>query len=204
MLFQAEEPNSFAALSAHGLVFLNVPASADEVFFLEDMAHQGAHVLFNAMTLDKHRYLSIAPDTPVDEQPSAAEGSARPPRSVYTVFHALATYMVICPVLSRVLEQAGGLDARQRHELNGRLVYTLYKFRWDLSLLKGWPCLTARGRLIYRRMQACFDHTWQTQNALIQRLDLSNQPYNFCYERFALLNPLQAESVTSPSVEVTA
>lgn len=194
MLFQAYEPNSFAALSAHGLVLFNVPVNADEVFFLEDMAHQGAHVLFNAMTLDKQRYLSIDPDTLVREQSTATDHSSRPPRSVYTVFHALATYMVIVPVLSRVLEHAGGLDARQRHELQGRLVYTLYKFRWDLSLLNNWPCLTARGRLIYRRMQASFDDHWRAQGTLVQLLDLSNQPYNFCYERFAQLNPLRVET----------
>lgn len=182
-LFHACQPHSFASLSAHGAMFLNVPNEADEVFFLEDMAHQGAHVAFNAMTHDKARYFRVKPHLPMSE----LLGDAAETRSVYSVFHALYTYVLIADVLGAVLE-AGVLDGRQTHELRGRLAYNLLKFRIDLQNLNQPSIFTAKGQLLYRRFMAhCLHHSRRHEH-VVRGLDLSNQPYNFSYAHFVQSN----------------
>ena len=186
MLFRAPEPNSFAAMSAHGMVFLNVPEWADEVFFLEDLSHQCAHVLFNAMTFDKKRYLAIDPATMMSE----VYGDSDEARTLYSAFHGLATYTLIVRVLS-TLRGRSVLDRRQQHELAGRLAFTLKKFGWDLRRLDKPGLFTARGRLVYRRFAAMYEQGMASDGDLVEQLDVSNQPYNFDYASFAARNPLE-------------
>lgn len=185
-LFRAALPNSFAPMSAHGAVFFNVPDDADEVFFLEDMAHQCTHVAFNAMTHDRRRYLSADPHRSLGEMiKDAAEQ-----RSIYTVFHALYTYVVIADVLSAMLD-SGELDERQKHEARGRLAYNLLKFRIDLHRMRKPGLYTPKGLLLYKRFAAhCAHHTLRDA-AHVRGLDLSNQPYNFSYAHFVQCNPFE-------------
>lgn len=184
MLFRAPAPNSFATLSAHGAVFFNVPEGADEVFFLEDIAHQCAHVMFNALTLDKRRFLAVDPAMPL----AVITGDPAEPRKLYSAFHALYTYTLICRLLA-TLCQRPVFAGRQAHELLGRLGYTLSKFGWDLDLLGKPDLYTARGHLCYRRFAAQYRHHVAHWGPLVGRLDFANQPYNFSYERFAASNP---------------
>lgn len=184
MLFRAPVPNSFATLSAHGAVFFNVPERADEVFFLEDIAHQCAHVMFNALTLDKRCFLAVDPALPL----AAITGDPAEPRKLYSAFHALYTYTLICRLLATLCERRV-FAGRRAHELLGRLGYTLRKFGWDLALLGKRDLYTARGQLCFRRFAVQYRHHLARWSALVDRLDFANQPYNFSYERFAERNP---------------
>lgn len=185
-LFRATLPNSFGSMSAHGAVFFNVPEDADEVFFLEDLAHQCTHVAFNAMTHDRRRYLSADPHQSLgDLIKDAAER-----RSLYTVFHALYTYVVIADVL-RTMLNTGELDERQHHEARGRLAYNLLKFRIDLHRMRKPGLYTAKGLMLYKRFAACCAHHTLHDAHHVEGLDLSNQPYNFSYAHFVQCNPLE-------------
>jgi hypothetical protein len=186
LLFRAKKPNSFATLSAHGAVFLNVPEDANEVFFLEDLAHQCAHVIFNALTLDKQRFLTVDPATPLGEIVHDAVES----RDVYRAFHALFTYTMICRVLSTIYERKV-FRGTQAHELLGRLGFTLRKFAFDLAKLDTPGLFTPRGRLCYRRFATQYAQHIARAGDLVDRLDFTGQPYNFSYARFAARNPLR-------------
>lgn len=185
-LYQAALPNSFASLSAHGAVFFNVPDGADEVYFLEDMAHQCAHVAFNAMTHDKARYFQVSPYLALGR---LLDDDAEQ-RTLYTVFHALYTYVLIADALMAALD-AEALDERQLHEARGRLAYTLLKFRIDLQHMSRPEIYTPKGRLLHRRFAAHCDRQTCQANKSVQGLDLSNQPYNFSYAHFVELNPCE-------------
>jgi hypothetical protein len=178
VLFQAEQPNSFATLSAHGAIFLNVNGAIDEVYFLEDIAHQTGHVLFNALTLAKDRFLLINPDTPLD----------RESRTVYSAFHALFTYVTIGQALAALWERRV-FDARQAHEALGRLGLVLRKFAYDLALLDRAEFWTPLGRRCWRHFESIFAELQARYAPLTQGFDYSNQPYNFDYRLFAELNP---------------
>jgi hypothetical protein len=184
ILYRAPVPNSFASLSAHGAIFLNVPVDANEVFFLEDIAHQSAHVIFNAMTLRKEHFFTVDPYTPV----AKITGNQDEPRHLYTVFHALFTYTKICRVLSK-LHSCCYFSGRHAHELTGRLGFSLKKFEYDLRCLNNRALFTRAGWFFYRRFTDEYAQ-YMTQYGHLTHLDFSDQPYNFSYREFALINPL--------------
>ena len=74
VLYRAVAPNSFAAKSAHGAIFCNVGDDDDEIALLEDVAHQAAHVIFNAFSHDPMRLMVIDPDTPMHSLCDEATG----------------------------------------------------------------------------------------------------------------------------------
>ena len=49
--------NSFATIKAHGMAFFNVYQDEyDEVFFVDDIAHQTGHIIFNVMIYESNRF----------------------------------------------------------------------------------------------------------------------------------------------------
>ena len=184
VLYQGEQPNSFATLSAHGAIFLNVNGAIDEVCFVEDIAHQAGHVLFNALTLAKERFLLIGPDTPL----GVPHGNDRESRTVYSAFHGMFTYVTIGQALSTLLERYV-FDARQAHEALGRLGLVLCKFDFDIALLDRAEFWTPLGRRCWRHFESIFADLQARYAPLTQGFDYSNQPYVFDYHLFAELNP---------------
>jgi HEXXH motif-containing protein len=184
MLYRGRLPNSFATLSAHGGVFFNVTDAIDEVAFLEDIAHQCAHVIFNALTVEKERFLAVDPMTPLE----SLSGDQHEARSVYSALHGLFTYTVIGRVLSTCWDRQvfGG---RQSHELLGRLGFILLKFSSDLAVLNQPAVFTRLGQRCYRHFAAAYRDLDRRYARLVGPLEYGNQPYVFSYPRFAERNP---------------
>jgi hypothetical protein len=185
VLYESEQPYSFATLSAHGAIFLNVASAIDEVFFVEDIAHQAGHVLFNALTLNKERFLSVNPDAYL----SGLHGNEREPRTFYAAFHGLFTYMTIGQALSTLLD-LDVFENRQAHEALGRLGLILRKFAFDLALLDRPGLFTALGRRCRRYFEDVYTDLYFRYRSSTANLNYCNQPYVFDYRRFVEVNPL--------------
>jgi hypothetical protein len=184
VLYRSEQPYSFATLSAHGAIFVNVTSTIDEVFFVEDLAHQAAHVMFNALTLEKKRYLLIDPDTPL----VSSHGNAREARTLYAAYHGLFTYVIIGRALAALLERSVWAG-RQEHELIGRLGIILRKFAIDLALLDRPGLFTSVGRRSLQYFADIYGRLHERFGSQAKNFDYRNQPYIFDYARFAERNP---------------
>lgn len=182
-LYRCADLNSFASLSAHGAAFLNVPDNASKVFFLDDFAHQGGHVVFNAATLENERYLRR------DASTSLRELGADPAdtRTLYSAFHGLFTYSMILSVLSDYL-LADNVAGRAASELRGRIGFYLLKFRIDLENLAQPTLFKADGEYLYQGFLTCYENVLRECYDEVRGLDFSNQGYVFDYARFAQLN----------------
>jgi hypothetical protein len=183
VLYSATEPNSFAAKSAHGAIFCNVGDDEDEIALLEDVAHQAAHVIFNAFSHDPMRLMVIDPDTPMHSLCDEAL-DARP---INAAFHALFTYTLICRVLSKVFD-ADVLLERQTHELLGRLGLILRKFEYDLQLLSLPNVYTLAGRRCHEAFDLEFQYLRARYGAMVEEYAYDNQPYAFNYTCFVERN----------------
>ncbi len=53
VIFYKGDPNSFATIQAHGIAFFNISHGNSEIFFLDNILHQCAHVFFNTLTFKK-------------------------------------------------------------------------------------------------------------------------------------------------------
>ena len=186
-IYRAEAPNSFASLSMHGAAFFNLLERPGTVFFLDDFAHQGGHVVFNAATLEQRRFLNIDPKRRLCELIAGSDDE----RSLYSAFHGLFTYSLIVSVLLASLRR-GVFEGVQLHELRGRLGFYLLKFQRDLQSLArpAWYC--AEGVHLYRGFRDCFEGVVAACAEELRELDYSNQPYVFHYGRFSELNPAHA------------
>lgn len=184
-VFASAEGDSFAAPSAHGAVFLRPGADADEVFFIEDLAHQGGHVLLSAMTVDRSLYLATDPDTPLSD----LTGERDEDRTVYVAFHGVFTECLICIALNACL-LAGVFEGRRRHELVGRLSFAMRRLQLDLPPLRRSGVMTDQGAAMVESFGEVFDGIFARIGDSLVACDLSNQPYTFSYGRFAARNPV--------------
>lgn len=183
ILYHNASPRSFATLSAHGNAYLNVGQECHEVFYLDDMAHQCGHIMFNAITWEKLRYFNMDPATPLIELTHDPAET----REIYAVFHGLFTYVCIISVLHCCYEQSVFRD-HQAHELIGRILFYLVKLRLDLEHLKRRDIFSPAGREFYDIFQACYHEYHEFWREPVRKADFSNQNYVFNYRLFYALN----------------
>ena len=66
VVFSSPNHNSFAGIMHHGTAYLNTENKIQTpIFFLDDIAHQCGHIIFNVLTLDTAKYLKVPKDHPL-------------------------------------------------------------------------------------------------------------------------------------------
>jgi hypothetical protein len=185
VLYHSQSPNSFATLSAHGIGFFNVDDTHDEVFFLDDIAHQCGHGIFNVITREKDQYLTVDSETPLQ----MINGDPQELRNIYSAFHGLFTFSRINRILNTCYEKKV-FSGRQQHEMLGRLSFNMKKFKIDLANLNHQDIFTDLGWRLFNHFLEVHGSIYEQRRYVIESLDQSNQPYVFSYERFAERNPL--------------
>lgn len=183
VIFHSDPMNSFATLAAHGAAFLNTSVHDDEVFFIEDLAHQCGHIVFNALTFETDTYLLVPKDTPLRDY----NNHERETRSVYDAFHGLFTEAMMYECLNECYLQKI-FTGRQEQELIGRMSFILSRFALDLNLFARYPLLTESGLWLLGNIMKIFKAGYEARWQDIQKLEFTNQGYNFSYDKFAQAN----------------
>lgn len=190
--------NSFATLSAQGIGFYNAyQDDYDEVFFVDDIAHQTGHVIFNVMIYESEKFFKISKDT-ILETINMPDGSLIENRDLHVIFHALYTYYTSFLCLDTCLEK-NVFKGKQKHEALGRIAFYINKCYTDLLLIdnpinseeKSRDYFTNDGLLIYRELKTKWFEMYKKWFEITKHFDMSNQPYNFTYYKFLELNPLK-------------
>lgn len=195
ILYCSSLPNSFATLSAHGNAYLNIRPEYHQVFYLDDIAHQGGHIMFNAITWDKLRYFKLDPATPLKQWTQDPTET----REIYAAFHGLFTYVCIISVLHRCYEE-GVFREHHAHELIGRILFYLVKLRQDLHHLDQPGIFSPAGQAFYDMFQACYSEYRTFWREPLRKADFSNQQYVFNYRLFYALNHGSYWGITPPPV----
>ncbi|WP_454045894.1 hypothetical protein [Chryseobacterium sp. Marseille-Q8038] len=200
IIFNADtyERNSFATQKAVGIGFYNAyQEDYDEVFFVDDIAHQTGHVIFYTLLSNVENFFNVPKET-VLETIELPNGTFIENRDLYVLFHALYTYYVSFICLDACLD-AGDFDKRQVHEAKGRIAFYINKCYKDLTLIDEEPFkseenatkyFTADGLTIYKEIRNTLIKMSKKWFDEVKVYDLSNQPYNFTYSKFIELNPL--------------
>lgn len=182
VVFRDSHSNSFATTAAHGAIFINSALGRDEIFFLEDLVHQGGHVLFAAATSDAASLFCIDPSTPL----SAFHKDLGDSRSVYVALHGVFTEALIGFCLDAI---AAHVTGRQRHELEGRLWFITRKLVSDRQLFLKYNILSPSGMQIFDAISATARQLVNKRGDLLRAANFSNQNYNFDYDSYLALNP---------------
>ncbi|WP_338877042.1 hypothetical protein WBJ53_15410 [Spirosoma sp. SC4-14] len=181
------EHHSFAGIMHHGTAYFNVEnTTKSAVFFIDDIAHQCGHIIFNALTLDTNQYLRVPKDFPLKEF-TGYDGERR---GVYGAFHGLFTYTTILHSLDTLLSSPSNFDDALRHEALGRLGFYLDKFGFDLVNLNNPNILTETSMDFHRQFAIGYNYIRQKYQSALSGFSYQNQPYTFQYNLFSHLNPL--------------
>lgn len=187
--------NSFATINAHGIAFFNVyQEDYDEVFFIDDIAHQTGHIIMTNILFERKNYFKIDENLNV----GLLTNEKSEYRSFYILFHALYTYYTSILCLDSCINNSC-LNTRQIHEAQGRIGFYLLKYKSDLERFekieikhKGIEnILTYEGIEILNMIKSLFIKMSQKHLELVKKMNYNNQPYNFTYSKFLELNPIK-------------
>lgn len=130
LLYEHPTAESFAALGMHGMIFLNVPGTAGTDYFVEELVHQGGHVLFSEATLNRGDFLRVDPEAPLSRILGRDD-----PRNAYDAFHGLFTEHMEYQIVLGVLEQRLA-DDEERPAFARHLASVARRHRRDLLLIE--------------------------------------------------------------------
>lgn len=188
VVFSSPDYNSFAGIMQHGTAYFNVENQhKSTVFFIDDIAHQCGHIIFNTMTYDTKNYLNVPKKYPLKNfSPNPQEK-----RGVYGAFHGLYTYSAILISLDTFVDN-NSLNITQDlyHEALGRIGFYLNKFASDVSLMNNSEILTEKGLQLHKQFEEVFKHIYNKRYNEIKRFSYHNQPYIFQYSLFLEVNPI--------------
>lgn len=185
--------NSFASKSAHGIAFFNVyQDDYDEVFFVDDIAHQTGHIILTTILHEKNSVFKINEYERVENIIGMEDH-----RDVYTLVHALYTYYVTLLCLDNCLAN-DVFKNKQEHEALGRIAFYLLKCTLDLDRLKlvinkygeKNDVFTSLGIEIVEKIENKYLETLRKYKILLEDFDMKSQPYNFTYSQFAKSNTI--------------
>ena len=198
--------NSFATLSAQGIAFFNAYQDTyNEVFFVDDIAHQTGHIIFNALIYDVEKFLLVKPETIIEN--IIVENNLVETRDIHVIFHALYTYYTTFICLNECLKNDIFKDDK-KHEALGRMKFYTEKCYRDMSLIES-PSIernktntlymmedlfTSDGLIIYNEIKQTLKSMIDKWYDEVCNFDMSNQPYNFTYSKFTELNPYQCST----------
>jgi hypothetical protein len=196
LLFKTDpsNTNSFATIQAHGIAFLNVYQDKyDEVFFIDDIAHQTGHIILTTLFHNRKAIFKIDEEQNVEDLLKLKDH-----RTVYILFHALYTYYTTLLCLDNSLTNCK-FNKLQEKEAIGRIGFYLNKCGFDLNRFEKINIfyngienvLTEDGKDIYNLIIEQYLQISKKWQSIIKEFDYSNQTYNFTFKNFEKLNSLK-------------
>lgn len=184
VIFYEGEANSFATIQAHGMVFFNIREDYNEIFFLDNIIHQCAHVFFNALTFDKKELFTLPHNSDLslftEEESDKGFG-------LYDRFHGLFTQTNINICIQKCLKQKI-YDGDKNFELIGRFTSNMKRFSIALNKFNQKEKYKSKGLKWYLFFESIYYNIYTENKEVIEQWDVSNQPYVFDYKIFKNTN----------------
>lgn len=187
--------NSFATRKANGVAFLNAyQEDYDEVFFIDDIAHQTGHIILITLFIDPRTIYKIDEQDIVEDIIKMTDH-----RTVDVLVHALYTYYTTFICLDGCLVNncfAG--NEEQEREAIGRIGFYLRKCKNDLNRFRIVQehysgvdnMFTETGLDIINTIKNGYDSMLQKWGDTVANFDYSDQPYNFLRTTFLEKNKI--------------
>ncbi len=185
LLYQAKQPHSFAVMTAHNMVFLNVSNCDNEMFFVDHICHEGAHLILNTMTYESKYDLFKVP-----YNLSFSDVTGRPweHSTLYLRFHGLFTLSEITKCLEACLYNER-LSAKNIHEAKGRFVFNFNRFKIAVDTFDELDIFREEGLKWYTKFKEHYYRLLKTYEVLKVNYDIERQPYDFQSKIFERDNP---------------
>ena len=184
MMYEGE-PYSFAAIQAHNMIFLNAHDTDDEIFFLDHILHEGAHVIFNILTYNSKTELFTVP---FNTNLSIITKDKRDHGELYGRFHGMFTQSNINQCMEACISK-NVFKGKQHKELLGRFSSNMKRFKLGIDKFNIPTLYKEEGEKWYSFFFTRHNDIYMRNRNIINSFDVSNQPYVFSYEIFNKTNP---------------
>ena len=187
VFYTGELPNSFAAIKAHGMVFFNVRGDYNEIFFLDNILHQCAHVFFNALTFEKDLLFKIPHSSDLSDFTEDEEDKGH---VLYGSYHGLFTQTNINTCMERcVLRKIYSGD--EHYELLGRFTSNMKRFHAAVTRFDRPEKYKESGLKWFSFFKETYNSIYQRNKDIVESYYIHNQPYVFSYKVFKETNMLK-------------
>lgn len=186
-----ENTNSFATIQAHGIAFLNVyQDDYDEVFFVDDIAHQTGHIILTTLFFNTKNIYKIDETQTIERLLKENDN-----RTIHIILHALYTYYTSFLCLDNCITQ-NLFNEESKKEAISRIGFYLRRCEYDINIFEKIIdhfgsieyILTIEGIEIYSLIKTKYLEIINKWDSKITNFNYSNQPYNFTYKNFKILN----------------
>lgn len=185
VVFFKGEPYCFSTIQAHNTIFFNIEKDANEIFFLEHLLHEGAHIIFNYLTFDSKQSLFKYDFNTLLKN---IDGIENEHGDLYSRFHGLYTHYVISGNFYEYLERnIYEKDIRKMKELEARFCFDMKKYKMSLELFSN-DVLLDEGRSFYNIFLSKFHEIKKRSSIDINKYNFDNQSYMFSFEKFCKIN----------------
>lgn len=183
LIYNSKNQRSFATIRANGTAFLRIKKGDSLVYIIEDLLHQCAHVIFYAISWDKHMLFNYPIDTPL----KVITGDGMENRELLGAFYSFYTYCWIGLFLDLMFDSPLALTF-DRQEMFGRFTYCMDKFKRDLINFSYPGIFKEVGQEYFEVFKVVYNSLYLKHDKLIESVNLTNQDYEFNMEKFKQLN----------------
>lgn len=188
VVFSSPNHNSFAGINHHGTAYFNTENRlVSPIFFIDDIAHQCGHVIFNVLTLQTSAFLKVPKDTLLRDFTNEIDEN----REVYGAFHGLYTYTTTVISLSKAIDEKELFAEELMTEIKARLGFYMQKFCTDLKTMRNTKILTDLGIKYYDSFYDAYENVKNNHNSKYSHFKYQSQPYIFDFEIFKKENKTQ-------------
>ena len=181
VIFSSNNRNSFAAINHHGTAYFNTEnRDVSSIFFIEDIAHQCGHIIFNMLTMETNDFLTFHRNVPLNKITHQKEDE----RTIYGAFHGLFTYTTIVYALSKVIDLEIIFNKSEIMEAKARLGFFMMKFSTDLVIMKKLDIFTKEGVRYYYMAMDSYKFIKENYQYAYYNFNYVKQPYNFDFSIF--------------------
>ncbi|MFL0136913.1 hypothetical protein, partial [Tenacibaculum maritimum] len=176
--------NSFATMQAHGMVFFNVKDEYNEIFFLDNIIHQCAHVFFNTLTFDKSELFVIPHNSDLFLFTNDINDKGH---ELYGRYHGLFTQTNINIAFERCINN-NVYKGDYHFELLGRFTSNMQRFKVSINKFDKPEQYKKEGLNWFTYFKENFELMYERNKHIIEKYNVLNQPYVFNYKIFKETN----------------
>lgn len=182
-LFKSNDVNSFASNSFYGAAFLNTNYGNTLSFFIEDVAHQGGHVVFSSLVTDPNILFKVKANYSIGKLLNKEDH-----RDLKTIFHGFFTYSAILECLTNAIE-SNSLKVNDLKEAYGRIAFSLHRYKADLNnVIQILDSLSKDGIDWLQKFRIFYEEMCKIHSDKIININMKDQPYNFSLKTFLKYN----------------
>lgn len=182
-LYENKNIRSFVTRKCHGTIFFSVNDNSNITFFLEEILHQCAHNIFNAVTFDISKFLQISEKEKLGNLISNEDH-----RTIYDAFHGVFTVSTGTQSLYKICSKIDLENEDLNEELLARLAIKSNRFRTGIEKVDFDTVFTKKGKIIYDFLDKKCEQIINEHPDIFNKYNFYNQPHVFSYEEFKKVN----------------